>query len=103
MKVHTSSIDAPILQFLEALSLLKPFNCLLLTPRPQDNWFASIVIALIAFIIVRAIKNQLAKVQVPPALTPQQVMAQDEQLRRARANQQAAVRTFAFLIALSLI
>ena len=57
----------------------------------QEHWCAVIVIGLIAYIVIRAVRNQLERVQAPPALTAQEMLAREEQLRQARARLQAQV------------
>jgi hypothetical protein len=57
----------------------------------QEHWCAVIVIGLIAYIVIRAVRSQLERVQAPPALTAQEMLAREEQLRQARARLQAQV------------
>jgi hypothetical protein len=57
----------------------------------QEHWCAVIVVGLVATIVIRALRNQLGRVQAPPALTAEQIFAREEQMRQARARLQAQV------------
>ena len=58
----------------------------------QEHWCASIAIIIIVIIIYRAIREQLSRVQLPPAHTAEQLLSLHEQQRLARQRQQAEVR-----------
>jgi hypothetical protein len=57
----------------------------------QEHGTAALVVGFIVFLIVRLIRNQLAKVQPPPACSAEQLLAFEDELRAARERQHAAV------------